>query len=73
MSEMGANAPKPTTSAFDYIVLPFCLLVPKIGTLVFFMLLNHLGHERLALGVASCAYLSSVILGLFSARRFREY
>ena len=73
MSAIATHQPKTTCSALDYFVLSFCLLVPTIGTLVFFMLLDHLGHERLAFGVAACVYLSSVILGLFSSKRLREY
>ena len=72
MSDIVANQPK-TSSAFGYFVLSFCLLVPTIGTLVFFILLDHLSNERLAFGGAACVYLSSVILGLFNTKRFREH
>ena len=73
MSEIVANQPKTTSSAFGYFVLSFCLLVPTVGPLVFFILLDRLGHERLAFGVAACICLSSVILGLSSTKRFRKH
>jgi len=73
MSEIVGNQPKTTSSPFDYIVLSLCLLVPTIGTFVFFILLDHLRHERLAFGGAASVYLSSLILGLSRTKRFREY
>jgi undecaprenyl pyrophosphate phosphatase UppP len=73
MSEFVANQPKTTCSAFGYFVLSFCLLVPTIGTIALFALLDHLNNERLAFGGAACVYLSSVILGLFCIKRFRKY
>jgi MFS family permease len=72
MSEIVVNQPR-TSSAFGYFVLSFCLLVPTIGTFVFFILLDHLGHERLALGLAACICMSSVILGLSSTKRFKTH
>src|SRR5262249_10561126 len=73
MSEIVASQTKTTSSVFGYFVLSFCLLVPTVGTLVFFVLLDHASHERLAMGSAACVYLSSVALGLFSSKRLREY
>jgi uncharacterized membrane protein YbhN (UPF0104 family) len=73
MSDIAVNQLKKTSGAFGYFVLSFCLLVPTIGTFVFFMLLEHLGHERLAFGVAACICLSSVILGLSNTNRFRNH
>jgi hypothetical protein len=72
MSEIVVNQPKATCGAFGYFVLSFCLLVPTIGTLAFFVLLDHLSNERLAFDGAACVYLSSVILGLFGIKRFRK-
>ena len=72
MSETTANQPKTSPNAFGYFVLLFCILVPTIGTFVFFVILDHLSHERLAFGGAACVYLGSVILGLSSAKKFRE-
>jgi hypothetical protein len=73
MSEIVVNHPKTTCSAFGYFVLSFCLLVPTIGTIALFVVLDYLSNERLALGGAICIYLSSVILGLFSVKSFRKY
>ncbi len=73
MSEIVPNQSKTKSSAFDWFVLSFCLLVPTIGTLVFFILMDHLRNDRLAVGGAACVYLSSAILGLFSAKRFKVH
>lgn len=70
---MAADQLKSASSAFGYFVLSFCLAVPTIGTIVFFILLDHFANERLAFGGMACVYLSSVILGLLSAKRFRQY
>jgi len=67
------NRSEASQGAFGYFVLSFCLLVPTIGTLALFLLLDHLRNDRLALGGAACVYLSSVILGLFSVERFRKH
>ena len=71
MTEIAVNQPK-TRNAFDYFVLFFCLLVPTIGTLGLLVLLDRLSNERLVLCGTVCVYFSSVILGLFSAKRFRK-
>ena len=73
MNDIAANQPKTTSGPFGYFILSFCLLVPTIGTFVFFMLLDHLGDERLTIGGAACLDLSSVILGLFNTKRFGEH
>src|SRR5690242_2467933 len=73
MSDMAANQLKSASSAFGYFVLSFCLVIPTIGTIVFFILLDHFPNERLAFGGMACVYLSSVILGLLSAKRFKHY
>ena len=73
MGYIGTNQPKRSPGAFVYFVLSFCLLVPTVGPLVFFIVLYHVENSQLAFGVAACVCLMSVILGLFGVKRFREY
>jgi hypothetical protein len=72
MNEAGANQTKTMPLAFDYFVLTFCILVPTIGTLTFVLLLDYVSNGCLLLGGAIFVYLSSITLGLFNAKRFKN-
>jgi hypothetical protein len=72
MNEFPAKEPQPPSEALSCFILLYCLLVPIIGTLASLFLLNLI-NEDLAIAGTACLYLSSVILGLFNVRRFKEY
>jgi hypothetical protein len=72
MSAIAGNQSK-TSSVFGYFVLSYCLLVPFIGTIGLFIVLNHTNHQALVFGGAAGIYLSSLTLGLFSLSTFKKY
>jgi hypothetical protein len=62
-----------TSDPVDYAILSFCLLVPTVGTIAFFVLLDQVPNERVTLGVATAIYLSSFLLGVLNIKRFKAH
>ena len=60
------SQPTRATMAFFYFALSYCVLIPTLGTIVMLIVLMSANFPTPVCAWATCIYLSSVLLGLFS-------
>jgi hypothetical protein len=60
------------SSAFGYFVLSYCLLVPFVGTIALFIVLDR-AKDAYVFGGAAAFYFSGMVVGLFNLATIKNY